>query len=211
MRFARPLRFALFVFAVFGLTAILHADDLSLTLTNPQSIDYLAAGTGIGQEVAMSQSLNISAFAFNLEAPKGGDATFMIWNSTNSTVVASVTVALTQGDTAGWVEAALAEPVVLNAGSDYYFSIIADTPVAVGADPESESGIGMSAVSDTTAGSIYDYSNFSNPTPTTSGEGSVALEVTDPPSAAAPEPSSLALLGTGILAAAGVIRRRLHQ
>lgn len=43
---------------------------------------------------------------------------------------------------------------------------------------------------------------------TLSGSEDVTMTVIDPP-AAAPEPSSLALLGTGILGAAGLLRRKL--
>jgi hypothetical protein len=43
---------------------------------------------------------------------------------------------------------------------------------------------------------------------TLSGSEDVTMTVIDPP-AAAPEPSSLALLGTGILGAAGLVRRKL--
>ena len=43
-----------------------------------------------------------------------------------------------------------------------------------------------------------------------SNDGEPQIFMVDPPPAAAPEPSSLVLLGTGLLAAGGVMRRRLQ-
>jgi hypothetical protein len=109
------------------------------------------------------------------------------------------------GSPKNWYTLTLNTPLLLDANNVYIFGVYDPNAVAdymtVGLIPLSNfSSDGL------TAGTGYD---FTGDTPTGAAAGDVAIEIGsyDPP--ATPEPSSLLLLGTGILAAAGVVRKRL--
>ena len=94
----------------------------------------------------------------------------------------------------------------LNAGHTYWFGVIADNEEDVGyIFPQvNYSNNGLTAV--TTGNS--NYSSFANPTFGGYASAEIALRITE--GSAVPEPGSIALMGTGVLGLAGLLRRKMN-
>jgi hypothetical protein len=102
----------------------------------------------------------------------------------------------------------------LQAGNVYDFGVYGDALLTVGLDPITSSFTGGLTLP-TSGPTSYDVTGDtigSALSGTINAEGlstaDVGIRIYDPPTAT-PEPNSLVLLGTGILAAAGTVRRRM--
>jgi hypothetical protein len=208
MRMMRSLNTAILVISALGLATRAKADVLVLGLDETIQIDSLGAGSTLTQDVQVSSTTTIDGLAFFLSDSTGKALTYSITDVTTGTLVLSDTftnTAFTSTVTPGsisesiptgskdWLELYTA-PITLGAGSDlndiYAFSVSGVGALKVGIDPTSFTEVGFSPTGDGTE---------------------VGLRVWDPPTAVTPEPSSLLMLGTGILSAAGVLRRRLAR
>ena len=163
------------------------------------------ANFGAGQGVAVTSTQTITDMGFYLDQPNGGDLKFMIWDTTNSTLLYSSVLNPGPSFSPSWV---YSNPfsITVNAGQTYWFGVINDhSAMQLGTlvPPISYSNNGLDAI--TTGAS--NYANFASPVFTgyTPGmEVGLRLDGTS-----VPEPGSLMLMGSGVLGLAGVIRRRL--
>jgi PEP-CTERM motif len=158
---------------------------------------------GPGQGVAVSTTQSISNMEFYLAMPNGGDLKFMIWDGTNSNLLFSnVLTGVQASNTKTWVSSPDFN-FTLNAGDTYFFGVIADAPVNVGYTwpPLDYSSNGLTAL---TSGNAY-YDFFNDPVYDSHNGDQWGLRL----DASVPEPGSIALLGTGVLGLAGVLRRKL--
>jgi PEP-CTERM motif len=201
MRSTRNLYAAVLMISAFGFATHAKADTLILGLNNTAGFENVAAGQTVSQNVQFSASANIDGFAFYLSDPSGAALTYAITDVTTSTTVFSETfddttldatltnIAIPESSKA-WLELYMT-PITINAGNDIYaFSVTGAGPLKVGINPTASTEIGVAPVGDLVLG----------------------LRVYDPPPASVtPEPSSLMLMGTGVLAIAGTMRRRLMQ
>jgi hypothetical protein len=194
----KTLSFAVLLFANFGLAARAKADALVLGLDQTQVVENVGANTTVGQDVVVNATTTIDGFAFFLGDPSGQALTYTLTDLTTSTVLFSETFDDTTLNPAltniaipvsgrNWLEVYMS-PLTLVAGADIYeFSVSGAGGLRLGTDPTTLTELGLA----------------------TSGDAEVGLRVWDPPSAVTPEPNPLVLLGTGIMAAAGLMRRRL--
>ena len=181
------------------------SDPLIFGLSQSNGTATFTCATGIGQAVTVSESLSINDFGFYLQQVPAGTVDFFIYDGTTS----SLTLApeSVSAPTRGW-DYLTGLDVDLDAGDTYYFGVYgsAGSSLYVGTNPATpffSDGLGIP-----TGISSLD---FTGDVPTnTAGSGDVALRIysTDPP-ASTPEPSSLMLLGSGILAGAAVLRRKV--
>ena len=183
------------------------ADPLIFSLDGPSSYTALGAGAGIGQAVTVSENLSINDVGLFLVQLPVGTVDYFIYDATTSSLILGPDAV--SAPTKGW-DYVTGLSVDLIAGDTYYFGAYnAGTgTLSVGRDPNTDSftdGLGIpSGIS-----SLY----FAGDAPTaTAGTGDLALRIesTDPPGDA-PEPSSLILLGTGMLAGAVILRRKLAR
>jgi hypothetical protein len=164
----------------------------------------LGAGAGIGQAVTVSESLSIDDIGFYLEKVPVGTVDYFIYDATTSSVTLGPDAI--SAPAKGW-DYLTGFSVDLTAGDIYYFGLYDSTgSLDVDIDPKTDSfldGLGIpSGVSSL---------DFTGDVPTTTaGSGDVALRIYGAPDVA-PEPSSLMLLGTGILAGAATLRRRFAR
>ena len=201
MRSTRNLNAAVLMISAFGFAAHAKADTLVLGLANTGGYQNVLAGQTVSQDVQFTATTNVDGFAFFLSDPSGAPLTYSITDLTKSTVVFSesfddvtlnpalTSIAIPEGDK-GWLELYTA-PILINASSDVYaFSVTGVGALKVGVNPATiATSIGVVPVDGLNLG----------------------LRIYDPPVAATPEPSSLMMMGTGVMALAGAMRRRLMQ
>jgi hypothetical protein len=104
-----------------------HADLLLDTGTLTSSSTERDPGSiGFGQGVSVTTTTGLTQFAMFLESSTGGNAKYMIWDATNTSLLLSDVVPLTSSTSPGWV---LSDPLsfTLLSGNTYYFGAIQDS------------------------------------------------------------------------------------
>jgi hypothetical protein len=165
--------------------------------------------SGPGQGVSVSTTTTITGFSFYANLPGGGDAQFMIWDGTNSTLLFDQADPFAASGTPNWIGTSGNINFTLDAGNTYWFGIIADSPIDVGYifPPVAYSSNGLSAV---TTGNV-NYITYAVPTfdPSNPGSAEIGLQISGSTSAI-PEPSTWAmgLAGFAFIAALGWRRNK---
>lgn len=203
----RTLRYVAFLMCVSLCSLCAKAsptDPLIFGLSQSSGTTSFAGTNGIGQAVTVSESMSINDFGFYLNQIPSSAVDFFIYDKTTSSLTMAPASVTTQ--TRGW-DYLTGRDIDLNGGDTYYFGVYgaAGSTLWVGTNPQTQffsDGLGIpDGVSSL---------DFTGDVPTTTaGAGDVALRIysTDPPGET-PEPSSLMLLGSGILAGAAVVRRK---
>jgi hypothetical protein len=185
----------------FGSHAIATVFDLSPT----NGLGAYDSDLGAGQGVVVTTTQTITDMGFYLDEPNGGNLKFMIWDATNSALLFSSVLNPGPSPVPQWV---YSNPFnfTVNAGQTYWFGVINDhsfMQLGTITPPIVYSNDGLAAVT----GGSSNYANFASPVFTGYTPGmEVGLRLDGEP---VPEPSSLIMLGSGLLGVAGVTRRHL--
>lgn len=185
-----------------------QADSLTFDLSPTNNTTHRGPDSGPGQGVIGGNDVTITSMAMFLNMPNGGDLKYMIWEGNNDDLLFSQTMAVAPSDTPSWVKS---NPFsfTMTAGTEYWFAVIADNEINVGYIFPPISYTSPSGLSADESGNS-NYVDFANPTPDIYGGAEIGLQLysggAPPP---IPEPSSLLLFGSGVLAFAGVARRKL--
>jgi hypothetical protein len=203
----RTLRYvALLLFVSLGTALCAKADDI-FSLTKTTTHPTFSAGNGVGQAVYVDTTTAIDSFGFFMDQTGGGQVNFFILDeSNNDAVIVNDTVAA-PGSTKAWTYLDGFD-VTLDAGQTYIFGVYGDNNLTVGLDPSATSSDGLSLP---VGPSSYDFTGLTQGAAISGSINSYGLSTADVglQVADAPEPSSLMLLGSGILAGAAVLRRKL--
>lgn len=213
MRLIRGITLALVVLPVLSFPIYAKADTLVYGLTQSQDPTVFSPGSGIGQAVFADQTMTIDSFGFDLSQKGGGNVEYFIYDATTSSVVlAPMAVSVLNAPKQFNYLTGLS--VTLDADNLYYFGVYGSNLITVNLDPTAFSADGLSLPASATSlsftgdvpGAVIALPLNSDGLPM--GDASLRVFSNDAP-ALTPEPSSLILMGTGILAAAGAMRRRL--
>jgi len=210
----RSLSFLLAALAFFGSAIRAKADIIAVSLDETRDPTKFSAGLGIGQPVYATANTDIDSFGFFLDQVGGGDVNFFIYDATTSALVLAPEAVVAPSGTKDWAYLD-GISVTLNAGNLYYFGVYGDATMTVGLDPTTSSFSDGLELPATGPASL----NFTGDTPgaaltgllnddgLSTADAGLRVYVPSP----APEPSSLVLLGTGVLAAAEAMRRRAKR
>jgi hypothetical protein len=156
---------------------------------------------GAGQGIAVSTATNLTNIAVDLNMPNAGDVKFMIWDSTNtSLLLITPPEAVAASGTPAYVESPNFS-FTLNPGSTYFFGVIGDNNIDINfyVPPQTFNQNGLDAL--LTGNTNYD--NYASPTPLGNGGGEMTLRLFGT-QAAVPAP----LIGHGLpifLAVGGIL------
>jgi hypothetical protein len=216
MRLICGLSLALVVLPVVSFPVYAKADSVVLGVTESQVPTTFGPGKGIGDAVLVDTTTTIDRFGFDLSQAGGGNVNYFIYDETTSSLLLGPqTVAVSSAPKQ--FEYATGFSETLEAGDVYYFGVYGNGITSINLDPTAFVGDGLSI-----ATSVPTSINFQGTTPGTAISGTLNVDglptnyaslrvfSNDPVGATTtPEPSSLVLMGTGILAAAGALRKRL--
>jgi PEP-CTERM motif len=150
---------------------------------------YRTPDSGPGQGVSVTTSTIINGFSFFAALPNGGDVKFMIWDSTNNTLLFSETDSFAPSNTESWISTT---PISFDlvAGDTYWFGVIADNYLNVGYiyPPPSYSTNGLTAI----ATGNSNYVGFDSPSFAGNAFTSIGLQLS-----AVPEPTTWAMMLLG--------------
>lgn len=204
----RQFFFALFSIACASFAEISRSDAAIIFDFHPvSSLLGVSDDRGIGQGVSVSQDTTIAGFSFFGNMPTGGDAKFMIWNGTNTSLLFSQTVSFGASGSASWISSGPLS-FELDAGNTYYFAILGTTVVQLASNfpTVAYSSNGLTAL---TTGNV-NYAFFDNPIAFSSGLRQVALRIEGVESAV-PEPSTWAMMVLGFAGIGYLAYRRRNQ
>jgi hypothetical protein len=151
---------------------------------------------GAGQGIAVSTTTNLTNIAVDLAMPAGGDVKFLIFNSTNSTLLLSTPAeALPASGSPAYVQSPNFG-FTLNPGNTYYFGVIGDNDIDINfyvtpppLPPNNQNGL------DALLTGNSNYDNFASPVLATAnpfGGGEMTLRLSGTQAVPAP------LIGRGL-------------
>ena len=183
------------------------ANNLIFDLSPTNGITFRGASDGPGQGVIVNQDTTITQMAMFLNMPSGGDIKYMIWDMNNGELAYSQTLAVGASDTMDWV---LSNPFSfdLHAGTEYWFGVIADNNIDVGYIFPTINYSNNGLVADSSGNS--NYTNYDNPQFNGYAGAEIGLQLYSGGGGTVPEPGTLLMLGSGVVACIGAARRKFR-
>ncbi len=184
--------FSAVTIAYASLIGINHSDAATI-FDLGQSNNAIPTTIGLGQGVSVSQNTTITDFSFFADMSTGGNAKFMIWDSTNLNLLFSQVVSVEASSSLSWISSGALPSFNLTAGDTYWFGIIGDNDLAVGffvpTFPYSSNGL-------TALTNNSKYLDFADPTFDGTAAAQLSLRI-DGVTSAVPEPSTWAMMLLG--------------
>ncbi len=164
---------------------------------------------GFGQGVFVTTTTELTQMAMFLSVPNGGTLKYLIWDGSNTNLLASDIVSVSESTAPEWI---LSDPLslTLDSGSTYYFGAIQDDTTQIFAPFFLQStGMTQNGLTTLTSGNS-NYADFITPIFTAFGGASFPLELfgtQETTGTPVPEPSALMFLACGSIAIAWRSRR----